>query len=140
SNMTFHKLKALVIEDESAIRLGLINALDESPEIEVSGSAETLEEAYELISKSDAQLVFLDINLIGGNAFQLMNQLKRGNIRIPPVVICTGFSEFEYAQRIHNEFNQEVIYILNKPFYGSWKEHQENILDAVHSNIQNERL
>lgn len=65
SYMTFHKLKALVVEDESAIRLELINALDESPEIEVAGSAETLEEAYELISGTASDMLFLDINLIG---------------------------------------------------------------------------
>ena len=140
SYMTFHKLKALVVEDESAIRLELINALDESPEIEVAGSAETLEEAYELISGTASDMLFLDINLIGGTAFQLLNKLKRSQIPVPPVVICTGFSEFGYAQRLHNEDKNEGVYILRKPFYGSWKEHQENILDAVYDTMQQDRL
>lgn len=137
--MSFRKLKALVIEDEAPIRNELISALHETLEFEVSGSADSVEDGFELIQKESADVIFMDIQLIGGTAFQLLTQLKRAQIHIPPVVINTGFREFEYAQKIHNDFRDEVIYILKKPFWEEWKLHQEKITEALYLRMQQER-
>lgn len=138
--MTFRKLHALVVEDEAPIRRELVAALNETLELEVTGEADNVEDAFHLIKYTPADVLFLDIKLIGGTAFQLLNLLKREGVAIPPVVINTGFRDFEYAQRLHNEFGKEVVAILKKPFYEDWLPHQEHILEAIYLRHQQERL
>lgn len=138
--MSFRKLQALVIEDEAPIRRELVAALNETLEFEVVGEADALEEGFDLVKNTPAEVLFLDIKLIGGTAFQLLTLLKREGVDIPPVVINTGFRDFEYAQKLHNDFGREVISILRKPFYEDWERHQEKIVEAIYLRQQQERL
>lgn len=138
--MSFPKWSALVIEDEASVRKELIAALNESPEFEVIGEAESLMDGVELVQNKPAEVLFLDIKLIGGDAFQLLNHLKIAKTPIPPVVINTGFREFEYAQKLHNEFGGDIIFILKKPFWEAWEEHKERIIEALYARNQAERL
>ncbi|HMQ46349.1 MAG TPA: LytTR family DNA-binding domain-containing protein [Saprospiraceae bacterium] len=138
--MSFRKLLALVVEDEAPIRRELIVALNETPELEVASEADSVEDAFELIKKSKVDVLFLDIKLIGGTAFQLLSMLKREGINIPPVVINTGYRDFDLAQRVHNEFGKEVIAILKKPFYEDWERHQEKIMETLYLRQQQERM
>jgi len=138
--MSFPKLMALVVEDEAPIRKALIAALNEMPELEVVGEADSLEEAFDLVKNTPADVLFLDIKIIGGTAFHLLHLLKRDGCAIPPVVINTGFPEFEYAQQLHNEFGSDVIAIWKKPFYENWERHKEKILEAISIKQQQKRL
>lgn len=138
--MSFQKLRALVIEDEAPAREELKKALSETSDFEVMGSADSVDDGYDLIEKNQPDVLFLDIEIIGGNAFQLLSQLKRMNIPIPPVVITTGWRDFDYAKRLHNEFKDHVIYILNKPFWEEWTVHYEEITEILFARRQMERL
>lgn len=138
--MSFRKLNALVVEDEAPIRRELIAALNETLELQVAGEADSVEDAFNLIKYTPSDVLFLDIQLIGGTAFQLLTLLKREGVAIPPVVINTGFRDFENAQRLHNDFGKEVVAILKKPFYEDWEPHQERILEAIYLRQQQERL
>ncbi len=138
--MDFHKLRALVIEDEKDVRMELVNALNETPDFEVVGESDSVESGYSLITSIPAEVIFLDIKLLGGDAFQLLRLLRQNKIHIPPVVINTGFRDFENAKRIHNDFKEVVIHILNKPFWEDWAYHQESILEALYLHRQSERL
>ena len=128
------------MEDEAPIRRELVAALNETLELEVAGEADDVEEAFDLVKTTPADVLFLDIKLIGGTAFQLLTLLKREGVTIPPVVINTGYRDFEYAQRLHNDFGKEVVAILKKPFYEDWEPHQERILEAIYLQQQQERL
>ena len=128
------------MEDEAPIRRELVAALNETLELEVAGEADDVEEAFNLVKTTPADVLFLDIKLIGGTAFQLLTLLKREGVTIPPVVINTGYRDFEYAQRLHNDFGKEVVAILKKPFYEDWEPHQERILEAIYLQQQQERL
>jgi DNA-binding LytR/AlgR family response regulator len=138
--MSYRKLRALVVEDEAPIRRELVAALNETLELAVVGEADSVEDAFGLVKNNPADVLFLDIKLIGGTAFQLLSQLKREGVAIPPVVVKTGYREFEYAQKLHNEFGKEVISILKKPFYEDWERHQEKIMEAIYLRQQQERL
>jgi DNA-binding LytR/AlgR family response regulator len=138
--MSFRKLRVLVVEDEVPIRRELVAALNETLELEVAGEADNVEDAFDLVKNKPAEVLFLDIKLIGGTAFQLLTLLKREGVAIPPVVINTGFRDFEYAQRLHNEHGSEVVAILKKPFYEDWERQQERIMEAVYLRQQQERL
>jgi DNA-binding LytR/AlgR family response regulator len=138
--MSFPKWRTLVVEDEASVRQELIDALNESPEFEVAGWAASLHEGVELVGREPAEVLFLDIKLIGGDAFQLLSHLKAAKTPIPPVVINTGFREFGYAQKLHNDFGKEVIFILKKPFWEDWEKHRDRIVEAIYAHKQAERL
>lgn len=128
------------MEDEQEHQQALVEALNESPDIEVAGMAGSMDEAFDLVKNTPADVLFLDIKIIGGDAFQLIALLKRQQVPIPPVVIQTGYREFEHAQRIHNEFRDEVMSILQKPFYEDWEKRRDGIIEAIYARQQAERL
>lgn len=138
--MSFHKIRTLVIEDEAPIRHELIQAINEVPELEVVGEADAVESGFHLIKNTPSDLLFLDIKLIGGNAFQLLALLAREGVLCPPVVINTGYRDFEYAQKLHNDYGDKIIAILKKPFYEDWEKHQGLIMDSLYIRQQQERF
>lgn len=125
--MSLKKYKALVIEDENDIRRELVNELNECKEFEVIGEADSISGAYDLIRSTQADVLFLDIKIIEGSSLDLISKLKQHQIYVPPIVITTGYRDFEDAKRIHNELNEEVILIMNKPFWKNWADHKIKI-------------
>ena len=71
------KIKAVIIEDEAASRLTLRNyLLKYCPQIELLGEAANIKEGYDLIQKTQPQLVFLDIEMPFGNAFDIIEKFN----------------------------------------------------------------
>jgi len=86
------KIKAVIIEDEAASRLTLRNyLLKYCPQIELLGEAANIKEGYDLIQKTQPQLVFLDIEMPFGNAFDLLDKYTE----IPfETIFVTAFSNY----------------------------------------------
>jgi len=70
--------RALLIEDEVPARADLRAKLTEHPEVKVVGEAATMHEARVLLARTDYDLVFLDIQLIGGSSFDLVSDVQEG--------------------------------------------------------------
>lgn len=72
------KLTAIVIEDERKLREVFIELLKENcPEIEVLGDVSNINDGYDLILLKKPQIVFLDIEMPGGNGFELLSKFER---------------------------------------------------------------
>ncbi len=69
---------ALLIEDESAARADLRAKLAAHPDITVVDEAATCNAARARLAQADYDLVFLDIQLIGGSAFELVPHVRPG--------------------------------------------------------------
>jgi len=141
------KINVCVIDDEADVREVLSEVIDNSSEMQVVCESGSVSGGIEVIVDNDPDLIFLDIKLIGGDAFQLLNKLKELDFLIPPVVINTGYSDFEYAKRIFNEYKDIVIMILQKPFWEDWAEKEENILSKYYdmsskvlTSVKNDRI
>ena len=65
-------IRALLIEDETTARDDLRAKLAVHPEVAVIAEAATFNSARALFARTDYDLVFLDIQLIGGNSFDLV--------------------------------------------------------------------
>lgn len=66
-------MKSIIIEDEASSRLTLSNYLKKyCPNVEVVGEAEDIKKGKELILKHQPELVFLDVEMPFGNAFDLL--------------------------------------------------------------------
>ena len=70
--------RALLIEDEATARADLRAKLAAHPDVAILAEAATLRSARTLLARTDYDLVFLDIQLIGGSAFDLVPEVRPG--------------------------------------------------------------
>jgi two-component system, LytTR family, response regulator len=72
------KLTAVIIDDEFKIRTLFAQLLKtHCPEIEILGEAANIIEGYDLIMSKNPTTVFLDIEMPGGNGFELLAKFKK---------------------------------------------------------------
>jgi two-component system, LytTR family, response regulator len=83
-------MKALIIDDERLARKELIKLLEEHPSIEIAGEAQNADEAEQLITELNPDVLFLDIQMPGRTGFQLLESLDT----VPLVVFTTAYDEF----------------------------------------------
>ena len=85
-------MKALIVEDKEYIRKGLLNLLDLiDSEIEVIGECESVSEAVTVTKTCKPELIFLDINLEDGTAFDFLKQTENLTFK---VIFITAYEEF----------------------------------------------
>lgn len=82
--------RALLIDDEPLSRLELRRLLRAHPAIEVVGEVGTLSDARARLSVHDYDLVFLDIQLRGGNGFELLDSIAP----TAQIVFVTAYDRF----------------------------------------------
>jgi len=101
-------LKAIIVEDEKTSREILSNYLGKyCPSVAIVGEAENIEEALILIRNNELDLVFLDVEMPYGNAFDLLE--KVGDINFETVFVTA------YNQYALEALNQHAAYYLLKP-------------------------
>ena len=122
-------ISCVIIEDEPAWRRKLHEQLSQFSELKVVGEAESLDEAFTLIETHHPQAAFMDIKLVGGTAFQLMDRLENRKIPIPTTVMITGFPE--YALEVLNKYRKHVVKFLPKPMLENWREKLRDAIDTV---------
>lgn len=102
------KLKALIVEDEANSREILRNyLLKYCPQVQVIGEASSIKEAKDLLDKEEPDLVFLDVEMPFGNAFDLLDQLPDRSFE---TVFVTAYNQ--YAM---DALNSHAAYYLMKP-------------------------
>lgn len=106
--MNFQKIKSVIVEDELAAREVLKNYLTKyCPQVEVIGEAENIKEAVPLLHELQPQLVFLDVEMPFGNAFDVLEACS--DLRFETIFV-TAFSEYSLKA-----LNQSAAYYLLKP-------------------------
>ena len=106
--MTFQKIKSVIVEDELAAREVLKNYLSKyCPQVEVVGEAQNINEAVPLLHEIQPQLVFLDVEMPFGNAFDVLEACKDLQFE---TIFVTAFSEYSLKA-----LNQSAAYYLLKP-------------------------
>ena len=101
-------LKAIIVEDEANSREILRNYLKKyCPKVELVAEASSIKEALEIIGKHELDLVFLDIEMPFGNAFDLLEKLPNRNFE---TVFVTAYDH--YAK---DALNSHAAYYLMKP-------------------------
>jgi two-component system LytT family response regulator len=86
------KLKAIIIDDETPARSFLSSLLEEYVEnVEVIGTANSALEGLKLLKTVKPDLIFLDIEMPGGNGFDFLDAIERG---IYKIIFTTAHKEF----------------------------------------------
>ena len=82
--------RAVIVDDERLARAKLRSLLEAHPEIKLAGEADNVASALELITETQPDVVFLDIQMPGESGFDLVN-----NLGIPvKIIFVTAFDEY----------------------------------------------
>jgi two-component system LytT family response regulator len=85
-------MKAIIVEDKEYIRKGLLNLLQLiDAEVDVIGECESVKEAVIVANACKPELIFLDINLLDGTAFDFLEQTENLTFKI---IFITAYEEF----------------------------------------------
>lgn len=85
-------MQSLIIEDKAYIRKGLLNLLELiETDVQVVGECESVKEAVIVTNACKPDLVFLDINLTDGTAFDFLEKVEHLNFK---VIFITAYEEF----------------------------------------------
>lgn len=83
-------MRALIIDDERLARKELNTLLEEHANVEIIGEAANADEAVELITNENPDLLFLDIQMPGKTGFELLEMLDD----VPKVIFTTAYDEY----------------------------------------------
>lgn len=85
-------MKALIVEDKAYIRKGLLNLLQLiEAKVEVIGECASVKDAVVVANVCKPELIFLDINLTDGNAFEFLEQTEHLSFK---VIFITAYEEY----------------------------------------------
>jgi len=102
------KIRSIIVDDELIARNVLENYLKKyCPIVEVVGQAQHIKEAVPLIQAEQPQLVFLDVEMPFGNAFDILEAC--GDQQFETIFI-TAFSEYSMKA-----LNKSAAYYILKP-------------------------
>ena len=101
-------LKAIIVEDEANSREILRNYLQKyCPKVTLVGEASSIQEGLKLIEENALDLVFLDVEMPFGNAFDLLEKVPERSFE---TVFVTAYNQ--YAM---DALNNHAAYYLMKP-------------------------
>jgi len=89
-------LNVLITDDHKIVRQGLIQILEESPEIELIHEAGNGNELLEKIQAHDYHVILLDISMPGRNGLELLKEIKKLRPEMS-VIMVSIHPEDQYA-------------------------------------------
>jgi two-component system, LytTR family, response regulator len=106
-------LKTIIADDEVLARQKLRHLLADESDIEIVGEGATALESIDLVQFTRPDLIFLDIQMPGMDAFDILSELSTvtESSRMPRVIFTTAFDQ--YAVRA---FEINAVDYLLKPF------------------------
>lgn len=108
--MTNHKFECIIIDDEPGNIVTLSEMIKEyCPGIVLVGSAPDSNKGFELIKETDPDLVFLDIEMPYGNAFDLLDKVSPARFE---VIFVTAFDNYA-IKAIHYSALEYILKPVN---------------------------
>jgi len=90
----------VLVDDHAIVRTGLKAVLGGAPEIEVVGEASGGVEAVELLARTAADVVVMDISMSGGDGITATRAITKGGGSAPRVLVLTMHSEEAYLEAV----------------------------------------
>ena len=122
------KIKAVIVEDSRLARNELKELIKSHTEIEIIGEAENVDEGFELINKTQPDLLFLDINMPEKDGFELLEMLDN----VPITIFTTAFDEYAIKSFEYNALDYLLKPINAKRF--------SQAIEKVKNNLQEKEI
>ncbi|AEW01781.1 DNA-binding response regulator [Niastella koreensis] len=109
--MSAEKVNILIVEDESIVALDLASGLEHDG-YNIAGIADNAEEAQQLFTENDVDIVLMDVNIIGekdgiDTAIEILKQ------KAVPIIYLTAFTDATTIERIKQT---HPAAFLSKPY------------------------
>jgi two-component system, LytTR family, response regulator len=129
-------ITAVHIEDEPR-NVALLKELVQQHcrDINLAGNAQNIPDALQLIKELKPQLIYLDIELNKGNAFELLEQLKEDRLSFH-VVFITAFNEYATKAFRYNA----IDYLLKPVSITELKEATARAVDRIRNSVANDTI
>jgi DNA-binding NarL/FixJ family response regulator len=92
------KIKVLLVDDHSLVREGLVNLINQQPDLEVGGEAAGEPQALELVAALKPDVAVVDLSLETGSGIELLKSIKAGHPAVKTLVLSMH-DETLYAER-----------------------------------------
>jgi len=92
------KLRVLVADDSTMVRAGVIDMINQIPDVEVIGYAEDGVQAIAMVEKLRPDVAILDIRMPEKNGIQALEEIKRSHPQII-VIMLTNFPYLPYRKK-----------------------------------------
>ncbi len=102
-------LRALIVDDEPLARERLRTMLRDEPSIEIAGECASGTEAIAVIKEVPLDVVFLDMQMPGGDGLQVLEEIPEANR--PAIIFVTAHVHFAL-----DAFDAQAVDYLLKPF------------------------
>jgi two-component system, LytTR family, response regulator len=103
------KMTCLIVEDEENSKVLLTSTLNDfCPQLEIVGYAISVEAGVNQVERLNPDIIFLDIELADGNAFDLLSELGH---KEHSIIFTTAYDDFALAA-----FKCEAVDYLLKPY------------------------
>ena len=119
-------IKAIIVDDEPLALDVLETYIAQLPELELVARCENALEAREVLKEHDVDLMFLDINMLGGSldrflniflAFFLISFFLRGGLSYSFLPVIRNFSEFGGEHSVQRHRIQCTILLGPTPLH-----------------------
>jgi DNA-binding NarL/FixJ family response regulator len=90
--------RILIVDDHPIVRRGLAQIINDQPDLEVCGQAESQAEALKLLVETEPELIIVDVSLKDGSGIELIKQIKS---RLPDakMLVSSMHDESLFAER-----------------------------------------
>jgi DNA-binding NarL/FixJ family response regulator len=95
---TIKTIKVLIADDHAIVREGLKQILADTNDIVVAGDAQNAQEAVQLVRKTEAHVLLLDISMPDRSGLEVLKQVKKETPNIA-VLMLSMHREDQYALR-----------------------------------------
>jgi DNA-binding NarL/FixJ family response regulator len=94
------RIRVVLVDDHAIVRTGLKAVLAAAPEIDVVGEASGGVEAAELLARTPADVVVMDISMADGDGIAATRQITRAGAGAPRVLVLTMHAEEAYLEAV----------------------------------------
>lgn len=124
------EIKAVIIEDEFKVREVFTKLLNQfCPDLKVVGEAGNIHDGYDLICSLTPHIVFLDIEMPGGNGFELLSKFANPDFE---VIFVTSYGHYAIKAIKFSALD----YLLKPVIVNELKELAEKIKRKINNNIE----
>jgi DNA-binding NarL/FixJ family response regulator len=125
--MSDKKAIVLIVDDHPLFRERLCQLINNEPDLQVCGEAETAENAVHLVHAARPDLAIVDITLKGSSALEFTKTLRALSINLP-ILVLSMHDESLYAERAlragamgyitKNQVSEEVLLAIRRVLAG----------------------
>ena len=92
-------IKVMLVDDHDLVRTGIKRLLEDHPNIKIVGEATSGEQALDLITENDPDVVLMDINMPGIGGLEATRKLLQRKPKLK-IIVVTMHEDDMFAQRL----------------------------------------